>query len=168
MYALYIISIVVLGVMAIQDWKERAVSAWLFLPLAAVLWIQTGSSQGLELWMNVCVSNLVILTLELGLLWAYFRIRTAGQFNFFQNQLGLGDVIFFVLMATALGTSLFVIMLIAGCIFSLITHVFVRWIRPQTGADLPLLTYWYPVSCVVLWPGVERVLNDKLYFLSYV
>ena len=101
MLILLVIEILLLGFIAFQDIKDKQVHVALFL-LLGIVFITHNIVFGMHAsFFRHTAINLGFLLLETGLLFMYvwFRKRTARHFL---SLLGLGDIVFFVLLALLL------------------------------------------------------------------
>lgn len=64
--------------------------------------------------------NMGFLALQLAFLGIYFTIKKVSFRDFFKQYMGLGDILFFIVLAVGLGFPLFPVFLILSLIFSLI------------------------------------------------
>lgn len=165
-WALYIATILVLCILAIQDWRQREVSVLLLIVYGGLIVAGRMQFVSLEQWLNESGTNLFLLGLQLGLTWAYFRIRRQKGKQSLLDLLGSGDVIFIAILATGMPTPVFLLMLIIGCLSSVISHLMVIRFSPKQDRGVPLITYWFPVACVFLFAeGVQQMSNSLNSFI---
>lgn len=126
MAAWTICTLIVLAAIACEDLRTRRVHIGLFAALCLLMVVH-----GLFLedapftWLQHGAWNLVLLSVMLGLLWVYLRIRHRGRLAF-SDGMGAGDVVLFVLLAFAFPAGAFMLFLIAALSFTLLAHVIVR------------------------------------------
>lgn len=128
MAAWTICMLVVLAAIACEDLRTRRVHIGLFAALCLLMIVHGLFLEGAAplTWLQHGALNLVLLSVLLGLLWVYLRIRHRGRLAF-SDGMGAGDVVLFVLLAFAFpaGAS-FLLFLIAALSFTLLAHVIVR------------------------------------------
>ncbi|MEM6893849.1 MAG: hypothetical protein AAF554_09180 [Bacteroidota bacterium] len=111
---------VVFGCIAYQDFKERAVT-WFLFPLMAVLLfllhLQQNSWEQV-LWFSMY--NLALVGIQIGILWAYTRF--VAKKGFLNTSFGLGDLLFLAAFAFGFPTATFLVLLVSGLVFSLLLH----------------------------------------------
>lgn len=135
---LYIAFIAGLLVIAIQDFKSRMV-LWLLFPV--VLLLQAAISiriVELSVFVDTTLINVSIVFLQLLLLLLYWIVKNFKKENFriklFFTQLGLGDMLFFLVTASAFSTVNFVLVFILMLIISTI----IFFLLPLRDKRVPL------------------------------
>jgi hypothetical protein len=104
-----ITSIILLGYLAFQDFKERAISWWL-IPVLFVLLSVVGLLQNdWQTFITGVVINLGIIAVQLGVVTLYFSIKHKRFVNIIDTMLGWGDILFFVVLAATLSPINFVL-----------------------------------------------------------
>ena len=115
----------VLLIITYQDIKFRGIS-WYLFPLVSGLLITInllGSSM-YEILLNTSL-NLAFLSLQLLILIAYFRLKDISIKQFFNQYMGVGDVLFFIVLAFGLDFPLFPFFMVVSLIISLISGVLI-------------------------------------------
>ncbi len=119
---------ILLLIIAIQDFKHRAVW-WLLFPIAVVVQLSIAYIY-FSSWefLFFSILNLAIIAIQLVVLYAYllFKLRKTEtkKTKLIRKYLGLGDILFFVILATAFSTLNFIIVLLLLLTLSLIVAVF--------------------------------------------
>jgi hypothetical protein len=153
----------ILFAIVFQDFKHRGVY-WFLFPLAFVLSIGLNAQQiPMEQWVRYFLFNLLFIGLQLLVLLLYFKLKEGAQFqikNLFQNKLGLGDVLFFVVLAGVFSPVNFLLFFVITLLFALVLAILFRnrWQNfPLAGimavTYIPLL--WLPY----LMPGFSTFSN---------
>ncbi len=97
----------ILAVISMQDFRFRAVS-WFLFPLgilALLLWNASTLS-----WPEIFQSqliNLAFLFFQIVVLLAVFKMKSIGPSMVFKSYIGLGDMLFFLLLALGLPSTIF-------------------------------------------------------------
>lgn len=113
--------IIVLGIIFYQDYRSRMVAV-LWFGVTVLLFGGLHFSQVYS-W-NFLVSvgfNLSFIAILSGVLWLYsrYKLKTA----FINGSLGLGDLLFFIAVATGFPTVTFMVLFTFSVFFSLIVHL---------------------------------------------
>jgi hypothetical protein len=114
--------VVILGILTWQDFRLRRISVAAILVLAAL--VITRRLQGVsqtEL-LNQFLLNIAFIILQLALLSFYWIVRRKPLKSLFDQGLGFGDILFFVIMSLAFSTERFIMFFMAGLILSLLSY----------------------------------------------
>ncbi len=153
-----VLALSVLGMIAWEDLRDRAIHWW-WLPLLAALLLGTAGhvTQALDaLW------NLGFLAVQLSAagLWLLARGRSLGEAR---AGIGTGDLMFFVVVALGLPRAEFVPWHLSGLCLSLAAHLLWVRLRPTADRTIPLAGYlavhlglWLVVR--PWWPGMLNTL----------
>lgn len=130
---LEIIFLLILGILFYQDIKERKVSVWVLISGFVVGGINHFSLQDSSVFFITIAINLLFICVIFGVLWGYakFKMKQA-LFDVF----GLGDLLFFVLLAISLPTISFLLLFVFSLIFSL--SIFLLLKKRFTEKTVPL------------------------------
>lgn len=124
---LKILLIILLLSITYQDIKYRAVW-WILFPLTLILQIFIALSiETPVVIINYFLINLIIVSIQLLVLFVYFYLKNRGRQEIriiLLSKLGLGDILFFVILAAAFSTYNFVIAFVLLLILSLIVAAF--------------------------------------------
>lgn len=120
---LEIVLLIVLGILSYQDFKERAISVWVLgigFFSGGILHI---TEKGFILFSVNTLLNCIIITLIFGVLYIYAKFKMKQAiFNVF----GLGDLLFFFLLAVSLPIVSFLVVFVFSLIFSLIIFFIIK------------------------------------------
>lgn len=165
-----ILLLVLLFLIVFQDIKYRAIS-WVVLPVIVFLFAYR---QGSMLGVNVLLSNTGInfsfVVLQYGLLSLYFSIKNKHLVNIIDQYIGLGDVLFFVVLCFAFSPVNYIAFYFGTTIFTLIAVLAYNVFSKKSSAQIPLAgiqSAWMAVLLMFnsLWRTVPFY-ND-LTILSY-
>lgn len=123
-------------VLAIQDFKDRAISWWLIPFTITSYFVYQNSFFTLintELYLNLLfvLINYISVT-------AYFSLKEKRIVNIFKDYLGIGDLLFFVVCAFMFSLPNFIFFLIASFLLTLIGALLWSKIKPQSSPYIPL------------------------------
>lgn len=111
-----------------QDFKFRAVYAWLFAVLLALFATSKSLLISPMLMLSDFAFNLAFLGIQLLLLSLYFSFKAKKWTNIFKERFGLGDLFFLICIATYLSpfnyVAYYILSLLAVLIFSLCWNKF--------------------------------------------
>lgn len=135
---LHILICLVLLIILIQDFRFRSVH-WVLFPTLFIL-IVTDSLLIFEIHnylTSIAINLLVVITQGL-LLAAYYKIQGINLKDLFKGKIGLGDILFILIMAFAFSWSTFLFYYIAGLLFTLITWIIIRSVNNLKSQFVPL------------------------------
>lgn len=115
-----ILAILTLSLICIQDFRFRAVS-WFLFPLGLLflfLWGFSGVSWG-EI-IRYQMLNIILLLSQMALLFMVFKYKGIRPSMILKKYLGLGDLLFFLLLAFGLTTEIFLIFYLSSLILALV------------------------------------------------
>ena len=134
---LNIFLIVTLGFLAYQDFKHRAIS-WIgpvvifgllaFKGLLALSFSKLG---------NMFLINELILFVQFGILILYFKMKGYTFKSFWEQVMGVGDLLFLVCIAAAFAPFNFILFLLAGLIFTMLGYGFMTILKIGKGKPIP-------------------------------
>ncbi len=122
--------ILILGVLAYQDFRHRAVS-WVFLVLLAALLVTKGLiALAFNRMGSLFLMNSLILIAQFFLLIVYFRMKGYAFRSFWENVMGAGDFLFLLCVCLAFSPFNYIFFLLGGLFFTLIGYGLMRitWI----------------------------------------
>lgn len=131
--------IIFLMLISFQDFKQREIS-WILIPLIflALIFKATQSITIDNLITNTLL-NLTFITIQLLLLTIYMSIKNKKMVNILQQHIGLGDLLFFVVLCLAFSPVNFIVFYIlsliatlAGCI------IYVTMFSKKEMKEIPL------------------------------
>jgi hypothetical protein len=110
----------------IQDFRFRAVH-WILFPLLLILLVADSLFVSkIENYLDSISINLLVIVLQGLILIAYYKLKGTPFINFIRERIGLGDLLFVIVMAFAFSWSTFLFYYIAGLLFTLITWIVLR------------------------------------------
>jgi len=112
------------GLICYQDFKERLVYWFLFpllgIALASIFFQHAAPS----FFLLSLLTNIVLVTLVLGLLYMYSRFMLKKPF--INHSLGLGDILFFYALAVGFPPVTFIILFVGAVFFSLFSYLVLK------------------------------------------
>jgi hypothetical protein len=125
MLATSLLSIILLALIAIQDFKDRSIYAWIPPLLFIAFFIRSFLVQGLDLTLSMTFINSAIIILQLAFLYFYFSIKNRKLYNIVDTQIGLGDIFFFFSIAPLFSVYNFLWFFTISLFFILITYLII-------------------------------------------
>lgn len=111
--------VVFLGIVVFQDLKERQIS-WFLIPLLLCFFCAKGlyliSSDQL---LGYSLFNIGFITVQLLVLTVYMSIKNKKLTNIVNSYLGIGDVLFFIVICVAFSSINFIFFYVVSLIFTL-------------------------------------------------
>ncbi|MEX1193174.1 MAG: hypothetical protein WED10_00035 [Brumimicrobium sp.] len=122
MIVLLITILFIFGIIVFQDFKSRSIH-WLLLPFLFVglLFYTIESISFVDI-----LFNLLFISIIIGSLILYLRIRQKEWVNPTKEFFGLGDILFLVAITPSENTKNFMFLFISGTIFSLLMTLLLR------------------------------------------
>jgi hypothetical protein len=145
------ILILTLGIVWIQDSKERQVYWFLFPIIGGLCGFLFYNSTLTELFLASVALNSVFIFILILIVFLYstFKLKTA-----FLSTIGLGDLLFFAGISLSFSTVSFIFIFICALIFSLIMHLIVK--RKAIITTVPLAGYmslFFLLTYISFWSG---------------
>jgi Flp pilus assembly protein protease CpaA len=134
---LNILLLLILGVLAFQDFKQRAVS-WIFLVVLFVL-IVTKALLVLPLAVlgGYFAINAMILSLQfIGLIF-YFKMKGYSFSDFWKQVMGAGDFLFLLCLCGAFAPFNFIVFILAGLAFTILGYIAMFVFRVRNAKAIP-------------------------------
>ena len=130
--------LILLSITAIQDFKHRAIS-WYLIPLLIIAFIFKvyNTNESNIFWFNSAF-NFVFVFIQLILLTLYIGIKNKKMTNIINSYLGLGDILFFMVLCLALSPFNFVIFYIVSILFTAIGYLAYTGIVKKPNREIPL------------------------------
>lgn len=143
--------ILFLLLISFQDFKQREIS-WILIPLIFLALIfKATQSITIGNLINNTLLNLAFITLQLLLLTIYMSIKNKKMVNILQQHIGLGDLLFFVVLCLAFSPVNFIVFYIlsliatlAGCI------IYVTVFSKKAMDEIPLAGGMASVLVIIL------------------
>ena len=121
----FLICLVLLFIM-IQDFRFRAVH-WILFPVLLILLVtESLFVSKIDNYLDSISINLLVILLQGLILIGYYKLKGTHFINFIKDRIGMGDLLFVLVMAFAFSWSTFLLYYIAGLLFTLITWLAVR------------------------------------------
>lgn len=130
---LELIFIFLLSIVFYQDVKERKVSLWLLVLGICLGGLLHYLQQNNIVFVSNIVVNFIFIILVLGVLWAYAKFKLKKKL---QEVFGMGDALFFLLLAASLPILSFLIVFVFSLLFSL--TVFIIFKNKLSDKTVPL------------------------------
>jgi len=165
-----VILLIALAVMAVQDFKQRAIS-WIPLVGVFVFGILYGMhTLNRTAILNNLFFNTLFLILQLLAISFYFSIKEKRLVNIFNTYLGIGDVLFFIAIAGLFSTLNFIVYYTTGIILMLVWYGLIRIIK-RTNQTIPLAGGLSLILFILLLTGFFspdiNILDDSI-ILAYL
>lgn len=140
----------ILGVICYQDYKERAVYAFLFPVLGMSVGLLHSRFISSFFLLQSISFNMLLIALILGVLFLYskFKIKKA----FFKEVFGLGDAFMFIAMTFAFPTYTFLVLFSAGLIVVSVLNAIL--LSKEKHTTIPLagqLAAYYGIVFIISW-----------------
>jgi len=163
----------VLLILAIQDFRLRAVH-WILFPILLMLFIADSLSQvDLKDYIFDISINLLLVCVQGVILFVYYSVQGRKLKHILTSILGLGDILFIIIMAFAFSWTSFIFHYIAGLVFALILWVILSFVARQGPQLVPLagLLAVYMILVIIagaLVPEISRSSNLLNNLYQYV
>jgi hypothetical protein len=120
-----------------QDFKWRAVS-WIWIVLAFIGFVFIAIQQiDVKLEIKYLLINNSFISIQLIILTLYMSLKNKKIINIVNQYLGLGDILFFVVMAAAFSPIHFILFYLASTVITLLGYVIYKLVK-KTNAEIPL------------------------------
>lgn len=145
--------LILLSIIVYQDVKDRAVS-WILFPLAAVLIVAYYHYlfSLIDLVLHFLI-NLLVVGILLVCLTGYVYLRFKDKGTNLWNHFGLGDVLFFLVLACSFSPFNFIFFTILSLIFAILVSLF----QSSKMKTVPLAGY--QALCLMLLLIVQRIFS---------
>jgi len=150
MWCLVVLSIAILIGMAGQDFRFRAISVWLFFALFVFLgiikvWETSWRMLFLDLGVNAAFLGVQFLCLSI-----YFSLKQGRWVNIFNEHLGLGDLLFMLVIAGYLSFYNYVMFYLLSLGICLLIGILISVFKKGFLKSIPLAGMQAMVFAVVL------------------
>jgi hypothetical protein len=162
MIALNIISLIVLGILTYQDFKNREVSVFLMIVLFVLFTIQAfmaGSS--LKSIGAPFLLNIAFVLAQLGGVALYFTLKHKKMVLLIDTYIGLGDIVFLGICCIAFSTAKFILFYLASLIIALVCTLVYKKMKQIEAMDIPLVGY---MSIVLVCCIAYKMINTSFGF----
>ena len=132
------VSIGLLGMVAFQDFKYKTVS-WILFPVLFLITIWTALQlNSFEQVAEQLMFNLAFVVFQLLILTVYFSVKHRKLINIGNTYLGLGDILFFVVLATSFSFLNFVFVYFLSLFAIAMVFMLYRVIKKSATTQIPL------------------------------
>ena len=135
---LFIILQVLLFLIAYQDFKRQSVMAVLLFGIIAVSFAYSLQLQPTKLLVLNSLVNLAITTLIVGLLTAYYSIKSKRRINIFKKHFGFGDFLFFLCLCVMFSSEQYLTFIICSSIIILLLYLVLEKFNILSKNKIPL------------------------------
>ena len=136
--ALLVILVVLLGIIVYQDFKSRAIS-WFLIPLLVIAFIWGGLlSLDLKQFSTYFGVNLSLIIINLLGVTIFISVKEKKLTNIIDTYLGLGDVLFFLMLATVFSPINFILFFLGSIFITTIVYGLVAIASKQKQALITL------------------------------
>ncbi len=138
MFILNIVILILLLFVAIQDFLYRKI-VWVAFPLLFLLFLTSGIIQiGLKPLSGFFLINIGFLVLQLFLITIYYSLKNKRIFNIVNTSLGIGDILFFVILALSFSPPNFIFFLIVILLAILVIYSLFLTFNQVQNKHVPL------------------------------
>jgi hypothetical protein len=132
------ITLVVLAVIAWEDFRYRAIHWSLLLVLALCLALPALQDRPLLSWWWDMRSNILFMLVQFTLAFGILMIKHGQWENPLDRFIGLGDILFLLVLAAGLSRWSFLFFYLSGLLLCLPTYLLMRWLKPRMTPSIPL------------------------------
>jgi|SRR3989344_8714186 len=163
--------IVCLLFIAFQDFKQRAIS-WFLIPLLLIGFVYTAfQNSRYEIVLKDVAFNLSFIMLQLVLLTVYMSVKNKKIVNIVNTYIGIGDILFFVVIAAAFSPFNFIVFYLTSTILTLFGFMLYALIKKSTK-EIPLAGSMASVMIVLMainfcFPNLNFY-NDEFFISCFI
>ncbi|KIO75756.1 hypothetical protein TH53_18725 [Pedobacter lusitanus] len=130
--------LIVLGIIAYQDFRYREVY-WICFPLLAILFsIYKITTVGLSALLTDIIFTGGFLLLQFLILWLYFCIKYRKTVNLTNGYLGWGDILFLLAICFYLSPVNYIVFYVVSLVVSIVYALFTRLLSEKEELTIPL------------------------------
>lgn len=134
----YILALAALAIIAVQDFKFRAIH-WVTLPvLFCMLVLKTNFQIEKNIIIESTLLNFSFVFFQILILMIYFTVRKRHFEKVINTYLGLGDVLFLLAIAPALGFGNYLLFLVTSLLLTLLFFPLYTYFRKVKSPEIPL------------------------------
>lgn len=127
-----------LGCIAFQDMKQREIS-WFLIPfLLSILIVKGLLSHESTIFLKDSLLNLGFVIIQLFVLTAYLSLKNKKFVNIINSYIGIGDILFFIVICTAFSPVNFVVFYMTGIILTLLGVILIKAFSKKEIKEIPL------------------------------
>ncbi len=145
--------IILLGAIAYQDIKFRAISWWLLPVLAIIIVISKLNEIELKTFTKFFLMNVLFLFIEYLIIKAYFSIKKGNLVKIINEYIGIGDVIFLIIIGLFFSPLNFLLFLIVGLFMILLLSLLLKRKTNINNKKVPL------AGLLSIWLGIIIITN---------
>jgi hypothetical protein len=165
-----IVSIALLGFLAYQDFRYRAIS-WFLIPLLLLSFFFFGLQVNpISELGKFFVINLGFLVFQMLVLTLYFSLKNKRITNIVNEYIGVGDLLFFIAICAAFSPLNFVLFYTGSIVFSLLAFAVYQILFKSKNREIPLAGIFALVMMMVICVANafgNISLYDETLFLSF-
>ncbi len=159
--------LVVLVLIFWQDLKERAVS-WYFFPMLFVLiFLYRMPSEGLEKIIEFAGINTLFLLIQLVMVSLYFSLKNRGWINITKKYLGIGDILFLLVITPLLTPVLYVLFYLISLLLIVVVAMLIKFVK-NYQKTIPLAGLQALLLGGLLLTDMYVIKFDDQYILNYL
>lgn len=133
-----ILTIPFLLFLSYQDFRYRAISWWLIPVLVLAFGYMEISTIGGDQFLANIALNLGFIVFQLAVLTLYFSIKNREFINIINIYLGIGDVLFFVVLASVFSFVNYIFFLVTSFVLVMTGFMIFKNIKRNTNPEIPL------------------------------
>lgn len=158
--------IILLVTVAYSDFKYRHVLLWQFLAIGGIFLINALMYISFLDFMRNWAINIGIVLIQLLIVQAWFVLRDKKNRNIVNKMIGMGDILFFVLLAMYFETYSFVLFVTGTLLIISIIYLF-RKIFSSDGLESIPLAGWWALMLLPFFP-LKYFLHLNHYFNTWL
>ena len=133
-----ILSIILLGIIVFQDFKYKAIS-WIILPLLFVFTLISAFQKNAVIYVGEqFILNMAFILFQLAMVTVYFSVKNRKMINIWNTYLGLGDLLFFIILAGSFSFINFVLVYLSSLFIIIVAYALYRIIKKDGSEQIPL------------------------------
>ncbi len=171
MLILQLFLLMILVLMAWQDFKFRAIYWWLFpLLLVGLLWLKIDGGEQATIPFNL-LTNGLFLSAQFLLLSLYFSIKERKWVNLFKAYFGLGDLLFLLCLTVYFSFLNYILFYIATLFLVILITVLTRLLSLKANTTIPLAGWQALMLCLLMLLELsygKMTFIDPFGFTSYL
>ncbi|HSH65967.1 MAG TPA: hypothetical protein VLB84_09255 [Bacteroidia bacterium] len=160
----YFLIFVSLLVIVFQDFKQRQIS-WFLIPAAFIGFICKALLHSIPI-VHTFLINTAFILIQLVCLTLYFSLKNKKMLNIVDTYLGLGDVLFLIVICTVFSPVNFILFYLLSMIVTLTGVLIYNVVSTKKTNDIPLAGAMAGMLLILLIskPGID--LYNDAYFLN--
>lgn len=121
-----------------QDYKSRTLNLYVSIFIFIISLVIVIYSYSIFWILEVILYNLLLLSFFYGMLLLYYSLRKISVKQVFKNKLGLGDIIFTIVITPCFTVKNLLAFLLFSFLFSILIHQCLRFISANKPRTIPL------------------------------